>query len=111
MYYVIHVETVNSVSVASVGDLRDKTYNYFQSTGLRLLANRPSSTYPKAKYFGKGVNDGDADSVLKEEGEHLDAHEQVSELQQHVNEPWVFGPHVSHILPNGYDFQNDILEP
>ena len=43
--------TVNSLLVASVGDFWDKTYNYFQDTGLKLLAITPSTAYPKQSNF------------------------------------------------------------
>ena len=42
MYHDIHINTVNSVCTAVLGDIWDMTYDFFKNTGLNILTFHPN---------------------------------------------------------------------
>ena len=102
MYYVIHVNTVNSPLTAFVGDSWDKTYDFFKDTGLKMLAFHPTRFTPNGTAFTFAC-DLDVLAELEKENSLYYDHEESADLH-------LFHNYVGAIGPNAFEIENDICE-
>ena len=101
MYYVIHTQAVNSLLVAFVGDSWDKTYNYFDDTGLKLLTIHPSRHFPAPRYI-YSYAENNLNALLELENKHLYPHDEIAAMQP-------LSDVCNAIAPNRYELKNDIV--
>ena len=59
----IHTQAVNSPLVAFVADSLNKIYNYFDDTGMKLLAIHPSQHFSNPRYINSYA-ENDLDALL-----------------------------------------------
>ena len=102
MYYVIHVNAVKCLLTAFVGDSWDKSYDFFQQTGLKMLAFNPTRFNSVGLVFSI-QHDLNVSEELEKEAALFYEHEETAGLVGLHN-------YVGAIGPNLFELENDICE-